>query len=201
MEEEMEVISCNDGIQNGNETGIDCGGDCGLCGPPSGNEFYYYGIIDGEEVILSGVNGNGAGYSSCDMNYNVYVNGGSWATGSIFDLEPLGGVNMRKSMSFNASVQDFYGMYAEGEYSYDPLGLCTEDFRSMPVISWYDESGERWSSDMGVQGMDSYFEVTNRGEINGLTSIIEGKFSCDLYKGSESKKIESGEFRILLLLD
>jgi len=32
------IVSCTDGIQNGNETGIDCGGDCPAC-PSSDKEI------------------------------------------------------------------------------------------------------------------------------------------------------------------
>jgi hypothetical protein len=44
-------FSCSDGIQNGDETGIDCGGDCDSCfsvgseGPASGTVFYDKGTF------------------------------------------------------------------------------------------------------------------------------------------------------------
>jgi hypothetical protein len=30
--------SCTDGVQNGNETGVDCGGSCKACPPPTGGQ-------------------------------------------------------------------------------------------------------------------------------------------------------------------
>jgi len=41
--EEEEVATCDDGIQNGTETGVDCGGDCAPC--PTCDD----GIMNGEE--------------------------------------------------------------------------------------------------------------------------------------------------------
>jgi arylsulfatase A-like enzyme len=44
------ISSCNDGIQNGNETGVDCGGDCAPCEPDnSGSQGQY-------PVVHTGVN-------------------------------------------------------------------------------------------------------------------------------------------------
>ena len=41
-----ECFSCSDGVQNGQETGIDCGGpDCPPCGPPCAVSQYYSGAL------------------------------------------------------------------------------------------------------------------------------------------------------------
>lgn len=37
--------TCNNGVQDGNETGVDCGGDCPPCGTPS--QFFFSCDIDG----------------------------------------------------------------------------------------------------------------------------------------------------------
>ncbi len=49
--------TCSDGVQNGNETGVDCGGDCAAC-PPSGScdapsGLYYQSKQNGRRATLS----------------------------------------------------------------------------------------------------------------------------------------------------
>jgi chitodextrinase len=65
--------TCNDGIQNGNETGVDCGGSCPPCAPPSGCLTYCTSIGNStaDEFIQSVTlgsytnnSGNNAGYAS-----------------------------------------------------------------------------------------------------------------------------------------
>jgi len=50
-------VSCNDGIQNGNETGVDCGGDCDAC--PTCND----GVQNGSET---GIDCGGPDCAPCD---------------------------------------------------------------------------------------------------------------------------------------
>lgn len=45
--------NCNDGIHNGNETGVDCGGDCAPCTPPTTSDCGDFGltIVNGQGII------------------------------------------------------------------------------------------------------------------------------------------------------
>jgi hypothetical protein len=66
-----EKSSCDDGIQNGNETGIDCGGDCDPCascidGIQNGNET---GIDCGGDCVEC---------FDCFSNYCTYLSGGTF---------------------------------------------------------------------------------------------------------------------------
>ncbi len=65
-----EIPTCTDGIQNGNETGIDCGGDCQACSEPTPNCTDYPIVIthnvdctadDGTYTVQFSVSGGGAG--------------------------------------------------------------------------------------------------------------------------------------------
>lgn len=192
--EEMtgEVASCTDGIMNQNETGVDCGGECDLCGVPS-TGYYFYGVIDGEEVIIDAANGLGAG--SCT---NFAVNGGSW----LLDLSNTDVLDATvylikefPGMGFQPDSDDYYGMYELGDYTY-ASGCDTNGAE----ISWLDDSGDVWVSGSGDQSGSS-FEVTERGDISGgllPTTEVRGKFNCRLYNGNEVKILESGEFYFLL---
>ncbi len=189
---EGEVASCTDGIQNQDETGIDCGGACGLCGPPN-EGYYFYGVIDGEEVVVSGANGVGAG--SCS---NFKLNGGGWlvdfSTPDDLDATILL-IKEFPGMGFQPDKDDYYEMYELGSYSY-ASGCDTEGAE----ISWVDDSGSFWATGLGDQSGSS-FEVTERGAISTdllPTTEVRGKFSCKLYNGNEVKTLESGEFYFLL---
>ena len=198
-DEEMELATCTDGLQNGTETGVDCGGDCGPClaGPPSSGS-YFYGIIDGEEVIVTGANGQGAGSSSCgNMGVRSYLNGGIWQTLTSSGFEFEAQATLTKNYFGSPSADWFYEMFSEGSYSYDPVESCNTT-GSQVVIGWVDESGENWYSSNGEQS-GSEFEITDRGARNGLSAPIKGRFSCKLYSSSGAIKIvESGEFSFTL---
>lgn len=67
--------TCSDGIQNGNETGIDCGGSCSPCSDPvatvvaTDNSASEAGLTTGYfTVSLDAVNNSG---SSININYNI----------------------------------------------------------------------------------------------------------------------------------
>ena len=55
--------TCSNGVRDGNETGVDCGGSCPVCSPTCGN-----GVIDTGEVCDSS-NLNGATCSSVNPNF------------------------------------------------------------------------------------------------------------------------------------
>jgi len=185
--------SCDDGIKNGTETGVDCGGSCDLCGVPSSG-FYFYGIIDGSEVIVSGT--NGVGYGLCG---NFHINGGSWLPDPFnFDLRDASVELVKQfpgtSMGAIPDVDDLYQMYDLGVY---PFGSNCE--MEGAEILWLDESGDEWTSRGDQTG--SSFRITERGEISSSipeTTTVKGEFTCKLYNGNEVKTIESGKFFILL---
>lgn len=60
--------SCNDGVQNGNETGVDCGGDCSPCGGGSGSDQLLASYFE------TGLDGWIDGGSDCFR----YSGGNSW---------------------------------------------------------------------------------------------------------------------------
>lgn len=69
--------SCSDGIQNGTETGVDCGGTCGacpVCGNPTTNDW-----CSDPAVLTQG----GSGWSSSTYNYYTSDDPGTSFCGSI----------------------------------------------------------------------------------------------------------------------
>ncbi|MEM6318543.1 MAG: T9SS type A sorting domain-containing protein [Bacteroidota bacterium] len=112
--------TCEDGVQNGNETGIDCGGDCSPCPttPTCGD-----GIQNGSET---GVDCGGPDCADCPTNCNqnlVYVlvrpdNYGSEITWVIQDENGTEVANGGPYSDFNTQVQQTEICLPAGCYSF-----------------------------------------------------------------------------------
>lgn len=196
-DEEMEEVleSCSDGIQNQDEAGIDCGGVCGgMCGVPNSG-YYFYGVIDGEEVVISGMNSGGVGLSHCSGSIDTYTNTGAWWLD--INLPESAQVVLYKNLLSPPSTMDYYNMLVEGSYSYRAESAVSDcmDVAAYAYIGWIDKGGTVWWSSKGDQ-TGSEFTITNRGSVVGLNADIEGTFTCKLYsEAGEVKTVESGEFR------
>ncbi len=107
----IEQISCSDGIQNGDETGIDCGGTA--CDPCVDGGLSFIGIYVQEDVIgRPAVNLLLGGNEIDRNNYNVTIP----TERSSYQL------------IFNNSLEAYYDMYAQS------MGLNPEDFNYEPNI-------------------------------------------------------------------
>ncbi|MEM7573609.1 MAG: cohesin domain-containing protein [Bacteroidota bacterium] len=82
--------SCNDGIQNGTETGVDCGGSCAPC--DNGSDNLSFTIADGS--------GN-AGQQIClDLTTSNYTNIAAWQFSVNFDTDFLAYTNFTANPAF-----------------------------------------------------------------------------------------------------
>lgn len=188
MEEEM--ATCSDGIQNQDETGVDCGGSCDPCiiGPPTSG-YYFYGIIDGVEIDGAGI--NGVGGEDCGGD-NTHLGFAGWYILS----QGINGAEVGVIHKFNQLPSTFAGyhvMYAEGSRDY---GDCDQD-KAGVVLSWLDDNNETWTTLGGSQNGSS-FEITYRKPLDSsLITVIEADFNCKLYKvgSTEVKEVTSGKIR------
>jgi subtilisin family serine protease/PKD repeat protein len=76
----FEVTSCNDGVQNGNEGGVDCDGSCDVCAAdeeeaPADEEEAP--ADDPDSAPAAGGGGGGAGGGGADASNNVALNNGA----------------------------------------------------------------------------------------------------------------------------
>lgn len=206
-EEEMVIAeSCSDGIRNQDETGVDCGGVCDLCGPPS-DGYYFYGVLDGEELVYKGL--NGFGYiprGGCGQISEAF-NSGTWVEGIVAGTAGVS-VGFTKYDGGNTVSSNFlYDMIEERSYDYTPLDpdnpFGCQDTRTLAEVRWDDGQGNIWLSSGGDQ-TGSTFEVTFKETgVTGTTSIqVDGTFTCKVYLlgGSGEKTIESGSFSMELAL-
>lgn len=77
---EDDTPTCSDGIQNGNETGVDCGGDCAPCATNA--QYFFEMDMDGESVRMK------------SQSYQTH-----WSSG--YDI---GGWVSKSALSFNESI-------------------------------------------------------------------------------------------------
>ncbi len=166
-----------------------CKDDSGA--PKNGN--FFYGVLDGKEILFDGLTGQGSGLSSCgSAGVNTYFNGGFWVEGE--------GAQVTLAANSIEPYPDsdfFYEMFKEGTHSYNSIVACAFDLTKVG-IAFADDTGDYWSS-VNDQANAS-FVITKRGKSDGLEATIEGTFECDVESSNtnEVKRIRSGEFRFVL---
>ncbi len=130
--------TCTDGVQNGNETGVDCGGDCAACPPePTCND----GVQNGDET---GVDCGGSSCAACPctgngvtvtINLDNYPeettwaitnnNGATVASGGTYGSQPDGSTVVEELClndgCYTFTINDAYGdgiccSYGVGDY-------------------------------------------------------------------------------------
>jgi len=177
-----DLVSCTDGIQNQNETGIDCGGECDACAPSS--EYYFKGDFGGESVLteergsvtfLGGTNTD-AGNNLCSVGYFMAIS-------DIFDTDyvPIVGIGFANVYLRNSNC-DYEG------------------FSKGIAVAYVDMDGKEWNSTNGAQPNLSSFEIMSSESVTpstagNLIQKISGKVNCTLYDfNGNSIKLENAEF-------
>ncbi|MCB0668442.1 MAG: hypothetical protein KDC80_21605, partial [Saprospiraceae bacterium] len=92
--------SCNDGVRNGNETGIDCGGSCGSCNPDCDKVAVFNGPISLPEYISAKnliETGNLTGAGDINIQSGQQIN---FQAGQIL-LQPGFNVNLNAGIEIN----------------------------------------------------------------------------------------------------
>ena len=171
--------TCTDGIQNGTETGVDCGGSCSAC-VLTGN--YFQALINGATFQTNSYNGfaDGGVFGPTGTTYNA-KNGGVW-TNSSFDEIVVIYIIKTFATSSLPSVSQIDGMFHTGSYNFGENDY--PNFTDGAYIEWKDEAnGKVWTTNGNQSG--STFQITSRTSNNGSGYItIEGSFSCKLYDSS-----------------
>lgn len=200
-----DLMSCTDGIQNQNETGIDCGGECDACAPSS--EYYFKGDFGGESVLteergsvtfLGGTNTD-AGNNLCSVGYFMAIS-------DIFDTDyvPIVGIGFANVYLRNSNC-DYDEIYEKFPTFFDP---GTYDFYEENVsgfskgiaVAYVDMDGKEWNSTNGAQPNLSSFEIMSSESVTpstagNLIQKISGKVNCTLYDfNGNSIKLENAEF-------
>ncbi|MEW7277792.1 M43 family zinc metalloprotease [Aquimarina sp. 2201CG1-2-11] len=152
--------TCNDGIQNGNETGIDCGGDCPPCEvDPTCND----GIQNGDETGID------CGGSSCPPCTNItYCTAGNQGVNYIASVT-FGSIS---NTSQNSSYSDFTSQSTTVEKGASITltvtpGIATSNWSSNVVGGWID-----WNQDGNFDGVNEQVLMKPRGVGGGIATVV-----------------------------
>lgn len=214
---------CNNGIQDGNETGVDCGGSCDPCSTTS--SYYVKGNLDGLNFD----------YQQTVNNFTQYPFGllvSSYATDTECPVpeDPTLGFIEQQSF-FVVSIDSFFtdnfifkfSFLMEYDFSLyehsanEKLGFIhnslqlnsTYDLSNQDPdcfnkfeISYIDLNGVLWKSSNGVQPSSSNFIITEKiisPEFPNISSVIKFNFNIMLFdENNNSISITNGEGRSII---
>jgi cysteine-rich repeat protein len=93
-----EPPSCEDGFMNGNELGVDCGGDCPAC-PPDNWYFTFVDAVDWTNVGGLAHDGAGGALISADVGPNGVFAGQQWTAGPhLVHVDETGTMTWQKTL-------------------------------------------------------------------------------------------------------
>ena len=173
--------SCSDGIQNGDETGVDCGGSC----PPCGGGCTY-GTID---------------FNNFEGGWGIWNDGGSdcaRVSGSIYASSGSYSIRLRDNTSSSVMTTDNLNLASYSEvtinFSYYPVSMETnEDF-------WLQASTNGGASYSTLVSWASGTDFNNNQRYNEsivitgtFTSTTRFRFRCDASGNSDYVYIDDVE--------
>jgi len=177
--------TCSDGILNGTETAIDCGGECKVCAEPTPNKTYYIKFKAGDTWKLYQV--AEPGYQSC----------GQCACGYMPPLaDDYSGIDICQEDNDWITGADIEG------WNGDVINFTPPDV--FPVASFsYAEDGKTYLSESASSQTSSKVSITSvvsEGTYLGASVYkVKGTFTCKVKNmdGSGSDiSITEGEFTI-----
>lgn len=143
----IEQINCNDGIQNGDETGVDCGGTA--C-TPCLTDLDFSGTFVQEDIMgRPGINTFFSGSDLVKNNFNTTV------------VSERGSPNYDFQGTFEATLEAYHDIYAESmgmdpaelNYETNILGWNAQSFTS--ILAEFD------ALQVAPNGSTSYYDGTN----------------------------------------
>ncbi|WP_299441069.1 GEVED domain-containing protein [uncultured Aquimarina sp.] len=154
--------TCNDGIQNGNETGVDCGGpDCNPCTVnPTCND----GIQNGNET---GVDCGGPDCTPCNTNV-TYCNAGRQGTNYVAEVT-FGSIS---NTSQNSAYSDFTSQSTSVQKGASVTltvtpGIVSSNWNANVVGGWID-----WNQDGDFEDLGEEVLMKPRGTGSGSATVV-----------------------------
>jgi|AntRauTorckE5430_2_1112549.scaffolds.fasta_scaffold00452_2 hypothetical protein len=166
--------TCNDGVQNGNETGVDCGGDCTPCDTGGG------GCTD--------INFASDNFES---NYGTWNDGGSDCVRS--RTRPIQGtrsVYLRDNTSSSVLTSDAFDLSSLEEltvdFSYYPYSMENgEDFWLQVDNGSGFQTVQTWASGTDFNNNTLYNESVTITTTGGFGTSVRVRFRCDASGNSD----------------
>ncbi|MFT4686370.1 MAG: hypothetical protein ACI92C_002584 [Neolewinella sp.] len=166
--------TCNDGVQNGNETGVDCGGDCTPCDTGGG------GCTDIDFAS-----------DNFESNYGTWNDGGSDCVRS--RTRPIQGtrsVYLRDNTSSSVLTSDAFDLSSLEEltvdFSYYPYSMENgEDFWLQVDNGSGFQTVQTWASGTDFNNNTLYNESVTITATGGFGTSVRVRFRCDASGNSD----------------
>ncbi|MFT4750212.1 MAG: hypothetical protein ACJAWN_001780 [Neolewinella sp.] len=166
--------TCNDGVQNGNETGVDCGGDCTPCDTGGG------GCTDIDFAS-----------DNFESNYGTWNDGGSDCVRS--RTRPIQGtrsVYLRDNTSSSVLTSDAFDLSSLEEltvdFSYYPYSMENGEDFWLQVDNGSDfQTVQTWASGTDFNNNTLYNESVTITATGGFGTSVRVRFRCDASGNSD----------------
>lgn len=147
----LATFSCTDGVMNGNETGIDCGGGCPPCvtAPPFTNYFFldgnYYELDKGYELFID----DGTDYIAVVFFTSNAIDILSYDENTeVYDATGVGDIVWLEGYSVADSLEN--GTYAFESGSSTSFDIDFGDVAvNRPILDFINNTGDAWA-DVGT---------------------------------------------------
>ncbi len=192
--------SCDDGVQNGDETGVDCGGSCTPCvTPPTCDD----GVQNGDEtgVDCGGSNCAPCGGGGCtditfasddfESGYGNWNDGGSDCVRSTTrPIQGIRSVYLRDNTSSSVLTSDAYNLSSLEEltvdFSYYPYSMENgEDFWLQVDNGSGFQTVKTWASGTDFSNNTLYNESVTITATGGFGTNVRVRFRCDASANSD----------------
>ncbi|MEW7280286.1 GEVED domain-containing protein [Aquimarina sp. 2201CG1-2-11] len=154
--------TCNDGIQNGDETGIDCGGSCEPCiAEPSCTD----GIQNGDET---GIDCGGSCPNPCpiDVTYcSATGNAGPEGVSNV-TFAGINNASVRNASGYDDFITVSGNVSAGTSYNLNVTIIGYQGGSTDEIYAWID-----WNIDGDFEDAGEFFEVTKTTNLTGEISI------------------------------
>lgn len=171
----IDIISCDDGIQNGDEDGIDCGGS--ICPPCQGNQLNFDGNFVQEDI--AGRPGVNIIFGITDLSKNNF-NVSEVDNRTIFQED------------FQEVLENYYDIYAISldipisEFNYENNILNWDAARFTTIMSNYD------ALQVAPNGPTTYYDATNNLVFTGryLSDDVMGFTLTLMFGGADGTRFD-----------
>lgn len=188
--------TCSNGMQDGNETGVDCGGSCPPCGSMNPTVFFN-GVIDGNSVSVQVSGSIGTGFNQGDC----IANGLSDQVMGFTDInlsitQPV--VELTFFLNYDANTEGRPELNNQFVIN-SPYNFVNCGSSSIGVVFEYYDGTTVWKTELGSQTGNS-LTITDKMYFPDVlqsieTNFVQCEFNCTLYDGNgNSISLINGEF-------
>jgi len=201
----VDVINCTNGVQDGDETGVDCGGQCSPCQVDLVTQNSITGIFKEKDFSIMADEDNYRGTntssftSQCAISYfntiRRYVGGAldTDAPGAVIVFNDIYLGDYECSEIIGYPEYFFTGKNPLEEPGNPGFGL---------KIDWTDSEGIFWFSHKVEQGEDQFFDIYTIEKVNPFNEasplVLQGAFNLLVQNSDQEVETIEGDFNLFI---